>query len=500
MDLRLMLDGGAAPPAPPGKGTEPPPPPDEFEKTLQQAKGGDETPGEVADTEPNAQLQKLDSKDSDKKGTGKEIPVGVLIDQAVTIPVQLLNAPQLAIAPAPGTAPKTDKTSPSISPISTVGKTAPVDPAPAQQILPVATTVSSDATDPVGTKDVPFDMAQLVSSMVTNGQLRNLAANPKSAVINGSSPMPVDSRGTAKTAPTGPMPAEKVETPLNITSIQTTSNAALTEATAAPVVSVTPVAQTIGKAASLDKGDVKKADGVKIDQKLESKGIKAGKAEVTLGDAKAEAEVSNQLGQGKGDGDSKSDAQKDAQADVQVMVAKDAAAPTKTAEAAPVQSPTNGLQLTTAERQRVVDTLTKRIEEMSANSVRNEVRVEMQPPDLGSVVVNIRKDVEGLTATLSASNEPLRQALHESRNDLAGALADRSVGQVKVEVRSASADTMNMGQQFSQAQSQNSQQQQQQPRYAAVNHRMAQNGTRESSAEVKPEPRRASTTLLDLEI
>jgi flagellar hook-length control protein FliK len=145
----------------------------------------------------------------------------------------------------------------------------------------------------------------------------------------------------------------------------------------------------------------------------------------------------------------------------------------------------------------MVDTIAKKIDELAIKSVRNEVRVEMNPPELGSVIVNIRKDMAGVTATLNASNEPLRQALHESRNDLAGALADRNIGQVRIEVRAASADSMSMGQQFNQAQSQN-QSQNHHPRHTAPS---VEKRALESNDQVdQPRARRAVTTLLDMEI
>jgi flagellar hook-length control protein FliK len=174
-------------------------------------------------------------------------------------------------------------------------------------------------------------------------------------------------------------------------------------------------------------------------------------------------------------------------------------APLQTSDVAKPAPTITEYQQTATERQAMVDNISKKIEELAAKSVRNEVRVEMHPPDLGSVVVNIRKDIAGLTATLNASNEPLRQALHESRNDLAGALSDRNVGQIKIEVRGASADNMNMGQQYSQAQQQQNQQNQQnQSKQATLpTGRIISDDKSEID---QPTQRRVSTTLLDMEI
>ena len=202
--------------------------------------------------------------------------------------------------------------------------------------------------------------------------------------------------------------------------------------------------------------------------------------------------VSVEVSQGNSEETSSKDKESDSQSsNPQIQT------PVQTSEIAQPASATTNHQLTATERQVMVENISKKIDELAAKSVRNEVRVEMHPPELGSVVINIRKDMAGLTATLNASNEPLRQALHESRNDLAGALADRNVGQVKIEVRGASADTMSMGQQFSQAQSQQHNQQNQSKQATLPTGRLI---AEEKPAIDQPAPKRVSTALLDMEI
>lgn len=495
MDLRLILDGGAAPPAPPGKGTESPPPPEEFEKTLQQAQKGDETPGEVAETEPNAPLQKLDSKE---KETGKDIPVAILVEQAVTIPVQFMNAPLVVAMQQAAAAPTVD----SVAKVaSSENVPAPVVSTPTNPVIDPTTVAAAITTTDSGAPakdDLNILVASLISKKPIDGKVELkicVPANQKDAA------MPISTAAVAIAEQTLP---KEITRDLNVVAVQATTNAVVTQQvaevqeetqvpTGTPVTGTdendTPSFKNDGKIIPISKKGVFSGIEFKNDGKI----VPISRSGVF---SELMGRMSGDAGQQMSQEDSKSDADDTAAPAMDVQAP---ASPSSDVPTAPVQ---NTHALTTAERQKVVDTLTQRIEELSVKSVRNEVRVEMQPAELGSVIVNVRKDLAGLTATLSASNEPLRQALHESRNDLAGALADRSVGQVKIEVRGASADTMNMGQQFNHAQSQNQNpQQQQQSRQtaanlAAMNRELAFAG----ATEQKAAPRRLSTTALDLEI
>jgi flagellar hook-length control protein FliK len=92
--------------------------------------------------------------------------------------------------------------------------------------------------------------------------------------------------------------------------------------------------------------------------------------------------------------------------------------------------------LSPQERAKVVAKIADKIEQLNANSVRQEVRVRMEPAELGSVVVRLKRDLEGITASLQASNEGLRDNLSESRKDLVAALNAKGLQQVKIEVSS----------------------------------------------------------------
>lgn len=444
-----MLDGGAAPPAPPGKASEPPPEPDEFSKTLQKAQGEDETPGEVAENEPNARLQKLDSKE---KTNGKQIPVSVLVEQIAVIPVQIAT-PQQALALN-----VTDSKAANSDAVKAPSKSDCQDHTPALDSMKG----KSDADSLLATL---ISGNQAVAAVVA--QTGQVASNPPQAPVT-----------TAEQADTQTI-SKEVSGQLNITSVKSSTG--------------TAIAQQASTAVKSDARGEAEKPVAKSDAKASFSG--------TSTDAASQISSESGLGQ-----DSDSDTQSDSQQEDSSGQSQLAAPVTTDLKGTSDVSPTNSVsnhQLTTADRQRVVDTLTKRIEELSVRSVRSEVRVEMQPAELGSVIVNVRKDLAGMTATLTASNETLRQALHESRNDLAGTLADRNVGQVRIEVRSANADTMNMGQQFSHANSQQSQSHQQQQHRQATANLMAARQSAEpqtSSTQTAPSPRRTSTTSFDMEI
>ena len=474
MDLRQIYDGGASPPTPPGKTPESPPPPGEFKKTLEQAKKGSETqenkkPGEVAETEPNAQLQKLDSKEK-KAGKQTPVPVPILVEPTITVSVPVLAVTQIAALQQATTAVVDTKATPNQDDL----KAAPIGTAKDTSQTPAKEVSAITASSTTQTQ-----LSSLVASLT--GSAKTLAnfvvASPKA-----------DSHGAGLNTIAGAKPASsdqeqsipvEVQKDLNIVSVQSTSNQAL----------VAQVAQQTTKEEAI---------------KAPAPGIAHNDHEVLT--PTVTAVVSN--GQGASahssmtQGDSNESATPQPKKDKEIEstnVSVQSSAPPQVTSSAPAPSANNALAA--LDRQKMVQTVAAKIDELSVKSVRNEVRVEMQPPEIGSVVVNVRKGIEGLTATLSASNEPLRQALHDSRNDLASALNNRNVGQVRVEVRGASADTMNMGQPFKQSLSQQGHQQQQQAKQAAANlASMRPSSTETSSVTPQPVAHRASTTLLDMEI
>ncbi|MEI8283313.1 MAG: flagellar hook-length control protein FliK, partial [Armatimonadota bacterium] len=432
---------------------ESPPPKEEFEKTLQSAK--EETHGEVADKEPNAQLPKLDSAKNEDGMKIPPSPVGnsILIDPAIIAQLQVVGivpivVPQPAIPTANGIQgipiagiPVKDLKVDSIgsATISPIINPIAIAPIAKEVVIPNLTvTPNLDATK-----------SQTISALVSSAFEGSLNLSVQATIQGGNTKAVVN---PVQQILQNQIPQDQTAK-LNITSIQSTTNF-VADTIVAEKVAINPAVIDVPKPVST----------------ASAKGV--GESTIT-GVNTAQSAVaelaSASLGDAKSDSQSKDQTQDDPQA-----VMPETQMPATVQDAAPTTTAVPTHQLTTAERQAMVDTISKRIDELAVRSVRNEVRVEMHPPELGSVVINIRKDMAGLTATLNASNEPLRQALHESRNDLAGTLANRNFGQVKIEVRGADAETMNMGQQFSQARSnQNQQQQDQQSKQASLNARTA---------------------------
>jgi flagellar hook-length control protein FliK len=94
-------------------------------------------------------------------------------------------------------------------------------------------------------------------------------------------------------------------------------------------------------------------------------------------------------------------------------------------------------RLSHSDRIRVANQTVAQIERMAATSVRNEVRMTLEPADLGSIVIEIKREADVLNAALTASNEQVQDSLKESRNDLAASLRDRGFREVKIEVNAS---------------------------------------------------------------
>lgn len=483
MDIRLMLDVGASQ-APPGRKTEPPPKCEEFEKTLQMAKM-EETPGEVAETEPNAQLQTLDPerKEAEKSETGSKEPVGPPIALPLIDPnfASRLNLVELSQFLPNGGGFKgftlDQGTKPISAPIMLGQQKAVPFTSPAVQVIDT-TKVSA----PIDLVSTPLD----ATSNKALGSLIESTFNSKASTESLQSV--VISNNEAQTTPTSIKPEVKVQidqqlssqikAQLNVTSVQSLTSAVI-NTSASPKLAEAQVV---------------------VNQKVATIEVKSesGKPQLTAPEVVPVDGSARSLEQAFESATDSSDSKDDDKPDCDLPLPV-SSQQTPTIDSPKESKPISASQMTSSERQVMIDSIAKRIDELASRSVRNEVRVEMHPPELGSVVVNLRKDLTGLTATLNASNEPLRQALHESRNDLAGALSDRNVGQVRIEVRGASADTMNMGQQQqNQAQSNHQQYQDHQTKQAS---QFAQRSFRESLETVEsPAKTRVITTLLDMEI
>ena len=502
MDISLIVDGGASPQAPPGKITESPPPKEEFEKTLQTAK--EETPGEVAETEPNAQLQTLDSENEETgtKTSVDAIGAPIQIDPFILAQLLLVGIAPIQESNQSMPAPQVQLTAellkielPSNPLSSSINSFRNLESGLAYESLPQSTeSTQALALDPKSNQTLSALICSTFEEAITpssTGEVK-VAVNPMSVNPTTVNPTPVNPTppNSSSANPTAPrtvepkfmvpllMPAPEKEI-LNISSVQSKVIVPITEV-------ATP--RLVANISGPQSKTLTTTDNFKLDK---SKGVEKAVDGVAVVEQTAE-DTATIL-----DSQTKDSKEKEKGTDGSQLSKPDIQQKSVTSTTTQDQPLTVTGKMTSQERQVMVDTIAKKIDELAIKSVRNEVRVEMNPPELGSVIVNIRKDMAGVTATLNASNEPLRQALHESRNDLAGALADRNIGQVRIEVRAASADSMSMGQQFNQAQSQN-QSQNHHPRHTAQS---VEKRALESNDQVdQPRARRAVTTLLDMEI
>jgi Flagellar hook-length control protein FliK len=450
MDIRLKVDWGASPQAPPGKTNESPPPKEEFERALHSAKS-EETFREVAEIEPNAHLQNLDPEKSETVNeTPLTIPI-LPIEIDPTILAQIWSS-QLATPTALSQPGAFDFSLPVANPLQLLT-------ADSKAVVEIMSSKIGDlfanqaVTVPtIGNLEVTLKLVQASRETETN-----LQAN------------------VAPVITTPQLLSSELKDSLNVTTVKATSSEVLTQ-----IASSTLHAAVNTPKADLPNQDKSKAGQLAVNsQAVVSEGL----------ESQSGSQSNFEQGPDQDMGSNQEDGTQPIFTNVNNQV--------QGADNIMSDPQILGRSMNSTERQAMVDSISRKIDELAAKSVRNEVRVEMHPPDLGSVVVNIRKDLTGLTATLNASNEPLRQALNESRNDLAGALADRNVGLVRIEVRGASSDTMNMGQQYNQAQS-NQQHQQHHTKQPSQNAQLPV--AKSKDAIDNPASRRTATTLLDMEI
>jgi hypothetical protein len=95
----------------------------------------------------------------------------------------------------------------------------------------------------------------------------------------------------------------------------------------------------------------------------------------------------------------------------------------------------NAKGLSPRERAEAVRQVQKGMERINLRNSRESIQIRLEPEQLGSVMIELQRGSEGLTAMLQASNEPLREALHQSRSELAASMAAKGVQDVKVTVQ-----------------------------------------------------------------
>lgn len=388
MDAGLLFAGvssaGKPPESPPG--IKESTPPDEFQKVMERVEG--KSSGEVAEAEPNAQPQNLDSTEKLPEETWVDANVLALL--VSTVPAVPLPTAVPSVVESVEADTKVE--------LPALGDELELPPSEAVscKVTPAETADVQAALNIVGveSKQSPMTPKAVVETQVDE-------ADPLVAEL---APLVDEPKVVMTTVRSSPAiePAER----------QTEVTHALIEAP-----------KKVDKATPM----------LKTEAEVETE------ANVTAAPVSAET-ASGQSGLDKQDSESGSNESEPSAPEVAPV----ASAPTsKSVDAEVSKKVENSLGLTSAERKAVVHQLTQKIEQLAVNSVRNEVTVRMEPAELGTVLVQVAKDLNGMTASLSASDDRVQKTLHESRNELAATLTAKAHAPVRVEV--IHAESMSMG-------------------------------------------------------
>ena len=440
MDAGLLFAGvssaGKPPESPPG--IKESTPPDEFQKVMEQVEG--KSSGEVAEAEPNAQPQNLDSTE--------KLPEETWVDA---------NVLALLVSTVPAVSLPTSV--PSV--VENVEVEANVDfPAPDEKL---------ELLPSQGCKVAPAETADVqIALNIVSIESKQSPITTK-AVIE--APVEEFTLPVAKAAPL----ADDLEV------VKPTIAAPLTTE---PVRSKMEESQAVVEAPSKFEAPKKVGDtapATKVETEIET--------EASLAAAPVSGETaSGQSGLDKQDSESSSNESEPSTPEVAPVVSAPTSRPVHAEVSKKVE---NSLGLTSAERKAVVHQLTQKIEQLAVNSVRNEVTVRMEPAELGTVLVQVAKDLNGMTASLSASDDRVRKTLHESRNELAATLTAKAHAPVRVEVIQAESTSMGSSTD-AQRQSRQDQPQPQSPKH------LDNDTIRKDQPVIRRQ--RIKTTQLDLEI
>lgn len=378
MDAGLLFAGvssaGKPPESPPG--IKESIPPDEFQKMMERVEG--KSSGEVAEAEPNAQPQNLDSTEKLPEETWVDANVlALLVSTApvVTLPTAATSVVENAEADAKVELPALGDELGSLSFSVVSGKVAPAETEEVQSALNIVS---------VESKQSPITPNAVVETQTEETDLL-----------------------VGESAPSADEP------------------------TVGDSLAIEPVERQMDMAHALIEAP-KKVEEAAPTPKTETE------ASVTATPVSAET-ASGQSGLDKQDSESGSNESEPSMPEVAPV----ASAPTpKPVHADVSKKVENSLGLTSAERKAVVHQLTQKIEQLAVNSVRNEVTVRMEPAELGTVLVQVAKDLNGMTASLSASDDRVQKTLHESRNELAATLTAKAHAPVRVEVIHAESTSM----------------------------------------------------------
>jgi flagellar hook-length control protein FliK len=399
MDLRLLLGGGAATAEPPKIAVGPPGEHSksqegkEFAKLMEKQSHSGETNGEVVESEPNAPLQNLDSVND----TEAELLVQSQLSALIASKNGAVIAPSQEVSSAPNSKEALASSSITFS-LSSAG-------VPGQEVL---------SQSSVG------KTADLQTTGTVENFAHQLGLNPSQVSISFSPSATPESQLTLA-EPSLNLSAELEGVSAAVSNAQLDTNAEQNVPgellpTSGENLGIQPVKSNEQQVA----GEVSTDSTIGIDLSLGSVGGNEG-GETDLGaDSQQQGNSSSQSGLGNGTAEQGNRVTNDGTTDSAVTALN------------------NSRALTTRERTEAVQQVLKNIDRLNLMHSREAVNIRLEPEQLGTVVIEIQKSINGLSANLEASNQPLREALDHSRNELAARLQARGINQIQISVQETS--------------------------------------------------------------
>ena len=395
MDLRLLLGGGTATAEPPKIAVGPPGERSksqegkEFAKLMEKQSHSGETNGEVVESEPNAPLQNLDSVND----TEAELLVQSQLSALIATNSGVAIAPSQEVSSAPNSKEALASSSINFS-LSSAG-------VPEQEALSQSSLGKTADLQTTGTVE---DFAH------------QLGLNPSQVSLSLSPPATQASQLTL--AESSLNLSAELEAVSNVRFDMDAGQNVSSELlpTSSENLGIQPAIYNEQRVADEESS----GNAVGVDSGLGPVGGNEGDETDLSSDSQQQGNSSSQSGLGNGTADQGNRITNDGKTDSEVNALN------------------NSRALTSRERAEAVQQVLKNIDRLNLMHSREAVNIRLEPEQLGTVVIEIQKSINGLSANLEASNQPLREALDHSRNELAARLQARGINQIQISVQETS--------------------------------------------------------------
>ena len=395
MDLRLLLGGGTATAEPPKIAVGPPGERSksqegkEFAKLMEKQSHSGETNGEVVESEPNAPLQNLDSVND----TEAELLVQSQLSALIATNNGVAIAPSQEVSSASNSKEALASSSINFS-LSSAG-------VPEQEALSQSSLGKTADLQTTGTVE---DFAH------------QLGLNPSQVSVSLSPPATQASQLTL--AESSLNLSAELEAVSNVRFDMDAGQNVSSELlpTSSENLGIQPVISNEQRVADEEST----GNAVGVDSGLGAVGGNEGGETDLSSDSQRQGNSSSQSGLGNGTAENGNRITNDGKTD------------------SAVNALNNSRALTSRERAEAVQQVLKNIDRLNLMHSREAVNIRLEPEQLGTVVIEIQKSINGLSANLEASNQPLREALDHSRNELVARLQNRGINQIQISVQETS--------------------------------------------------------------